>query len=154
MWLLPCSGASKHKPTTASPSQAAFLFRSAKARDSGSLQGALLNESVQYTLPLRPDNISVLWCSFFPHDEPQLWQQRWLSSGFLMMETARTSETLVNFYQTTRCYNPEDSHLRTYRRENLKSYFDSKVETRAAVHGSRSASVEPTGIRVQSKYLL
>jgi hypothetical protein len=29
---------------------------------------------------------------------------------------------LVNFYQTTRRYNPEDSHLRTHRRENLKSY--------------------------------
>jgi hypothetical protein len=29
----------------------------------------------------------------------------------LMMEEARSSETLVNFYQTTRCYNPEDSHL-------------------------------------------
>jgi hypothetical protein len=28
-----------------------------------------------------------------------------------MMEAARTSETLVNFYQTTWCYNPEDSHL-------------------------------------------
>jgi hypothetical protein len=41
----------------------------------------------------------------------------------LMMEAARTSETLVNFYQTTRLYNPEDSHLRTHRRENLKSYF-------------------------------
>jgi hypothetical protein len=40
----------------------------------------------------------------------------------LMMEAARTSETLVNLYQTTRRYNPEDSHLRTYRRENLKSY--------------------------------
>jgi hypothetical protein len=40
----------------------------------------------------------------------------------LMMEAARTSETLVNFYQTTRHYNPEDSHLRTHRRENLKSY--------------------------------
>jgi hypothetical protein len=38
------------------------------------------------------------------------------------MEAARTSETLVNFYQTTRCYNPEDSNLHTHRRENLKSY--------------------------------
>jgi hypothetical protein len=40
-----------------------------------------------------------------------------------MMETARTSETLVNFYQTTRRYNPEDSNLHTHRRENLKSYL-------------------------------
>jgi hypothetical protein len=37
-----------------------------------------------------------------------------------MMEAARTSETLVNFYQTTRRYNPEDSNLHTHRRENLK----------------------------------
>jgi hypothetical protein len=41
----------------------------------------------------------------------------------LMMEAARTSETLVNFYQTTRCYNPEASNLHTHRRENLKSYL-------------------------------
>jgi hypothetical protein len=41
----------------------------------------------------------------------------------LMMEAARTSETLINVYQTTRRYNPEDSHLRTHRRENLKSYY-------------------------------
>jgi hypothetical protein len=50
---------------------------------------------------------------------------RFLTRGLLitlMMEAARTSETLLNFYQTTRCYNPEDSHLHTYRRENLKSY--------------------------------
>jgi hypothetical protein len=39
------------------------------------------------------------------------------------MEAARTSETLVNFYQTTRRYSPEDSHLRTHRLENLKSYL-------------------------------
>jgi hypothetical protein len=39
----------------------------------------------------------------------------------LMMEAARTSETLEKFHQTTRRYNPEDSHLRTHRRENLKS---------------------------------
>jgi hypothetical protein len=41
----------------------------------------------------------------------------------LMMETAKTSETLVNLYQSTRRYNPEDSHLHTHRRENLKSYL-------------------------------
>jgi hypothetical protein len=41
----------------------------------------------------------------------------------LMMEAARTSETLVNIYQTTRRYNPEDSHLLTHRRENLKSHL-------------------------------
>jgi hypothetical protein len=29
----------------------------------------------------------------------------------LMMEAAITSETSVNFYQTTRRYNTEDSHL-------------------------------------------
>jgi hypothetical protein len=27
----------------------------------------------------------------------------------LVMEAARTSQTLVNFYQTTRRFNPEDS---------------------------------------------
>jgi hypothetical protein len=31
----------------------------------------------------------------------------------------------VNFYQTTRCYNPEDSNLHTHRRENPKSYYKS-----------------------------
>jgi hypothetical protein len=40
----------------------------------------------------------------------------------LMMEAANTSETPVNFYQTIRHNNPEDSHLRTRRRENLKSH--------------------------------
>jgi hypothetical protein len=32
----------------------------------------------------------------------------------LMMEAATTSETLVYFYKTSRCYNPEDSHLNFY----------------------------------------
>jgi hypothetical protein len=43
-----------------------------------------------------------------------------------MMEAARASETLVNFYQTTRRYNPEGSHLRAHCRENLKSYLITK----------------------------
>jgi hypothetical protein len=29
----------------------------------------------------------------------------------LMMEAARTSETLVNFYQTSRRYNPEEANF-------------------------------------------
>jgi hypothetical protein len=41
----------------------------------------------------------------------------------LMMEAASTSETSVNFYQTTQRNNPEDSHLHTRRRENLKSHL-------------------------------
>jgi hypothetical protein len=41
----------------------------------------------------------------------------------LIMEAARASETLLNFYQTTRCYSQKDSHLRAQRRENLKSFF-------------------------------
>jgi hypothetical protein len=39
-----------------------------------------------------------------------------------MMEAARTSETLVNFYQTTQCYNPEDSHLQ--RKNNFSTADD------------------------------
>jgi hypothetical protein len=39
----------------------------------------------------------------------------------LMTEAASTSETLVNFYQTTRRNNPEENNLHTRRRENLKS---------------------------------
>jgi hypothetical protein len=45
----------------------------------------------------------------------------------LLMEAARTSEALVNFYQTTRRNNPEDSHLRTHRHENFKSYLNNVV---------------------------
>jgi hypothetical protein len=41
----------------------------------------------------------------------------------LMVEAASISETSVNFYQTTRRNNPEDSHRHTRRRENLKSHF-------------------------------
>jgi hypothetical protein len=41
----------------------------------------------------------------------------------LMMEAASISETSVVFYQTTRRKNPEDSHLHTRRRENLKSHY-------------------------------
>jgi hypothetical protein len=38
----------------------------------------------------------------------------------MMMEAANTSETLVNFCDTTRRYNPEDRYLHTRLRDNLK----------------------------------
>jgi hypothetical protein len=39
-----------------------------------------------------------------------------------MMEAASTSETSLNYYQTTLRNNPEDSHIHTRRRENPKSH--------------------------------
>jgi hypothetical protein len=41
----------------------------------------------------------------------------------LIMKEASTSETSVNFYQTTRHNNPQDSHLHPRRRENLKCHL-------------------------------
>jgi hypothetical protein len=49
------------------------------------------------------------------------------NQGALMWEAASASETSVNFYQTTRRNNPEDSHLHTHRSENLKSQTESIV---------------------------
>jgi hypothetical protein len=39
----------------------------------------------------------------------------------LMMEAARTPETLIKVYQITWQYNPEDSHFCTHHHENLKT---------------------------------
>jgi hypothetical protein len=59
-----------------------------------------------------------------------------------MIEAACTSETLVSFNQTTRCNNPEDSHLHTPRRENVKSHWflmlsEEKRSLRAGCLGRR-----------------
>jgi hypothetical protein len=45
----------------------------------------------------------------------------------LMMYAASTSDTSVNFYQTARCNNPEDSRLHTCCCENLKLHLHSVV---------------------------
>jgi hypothetical protein len=39
----------------------------------------------------------------------------------LKLEAVLSSETLVNFHQTTRCYIPEDSTRHSHHFENLKS---------------------------------
>jgi hypothetical protein len=41
----------------------------------------------------------------------------------LMMEAGTSSETSVNYYQSTRRNNPEDSHFHTRRRENFESHI-------------------------------
>jgi hypothetical protein len=43
----------------------------------------------------------------------------------------QTSETLVNFYQTTRCYNPGDSHLPLY---NLSVFRFSSCSSTSEEH--------------------
>jgi hypothetical protein len=48
----------------------------------------------------------------------------------LMMEAASNCETSVNFYRTIRRNKPEDSHLRTHHRENLKSHMIQFVRNR------------------------
>jgi hypothetical protein len=40
------------------------------------------------------------------------------------MEAARANETLVNFYQTTRRYNPEDSLLRIVKASREKTTWN------------------------------
>jgi hypothetical protein len=50
---------------------------------------------------------------------------------------------LVNFYQTTRCYNPEDSNLHTHRRKNLKSYLSFFI---FAVYRFNSVSVKTSSL--------
>jgi hypothetical protein len=49
--------------------------------------------------------------------------RRFKGACCLYIRAMSTSETSVNIYQTTRCNNPEDSHLHTRRSKNLKSYI-------------------------------
>jgi hypothetical protein len=48
----------------------------------------------------------------------------------LLMGVASTSETSVHIYQTTQHNNPEDSHLHTRRRDNLKSHLLLNISAR------------------------
>jgi hypothetical protein len=59
---------------------------------------------------------------------------------------------LVNFYQTTRRYNPEDSHLRTNRRENLKSYSHINVRVAASSRLLGTVSAARIGVTVLWSY--
>jgi hypothetical protein len=64
----------------------------------------------------------------------------------LMMEAASASETSVNFYQTTRRNIPEDSHLHTPRRENLKFHHVTKYFTVICEHTQLCFNIKYIGV--------
>jgi hypothetical protein len=78
----------------------------------------------EFSASVNSGNFLTRWATISFQFDTNVEVQGKYEDGALMMEAARTSETLVNFYQTTRRYNPEDSHLLTHCRENLKSYID------------------------------
>jgi hypothetical protein len=98
-------------------------------------------EPSDFTKDLNFLKISVFWfvapCSLVEV------YQRFRGPCCLHHQGDSTSETLVNFYQTTRCYNPEDSNLHTHRRENLKSYlnFLTSFSRRTLLYGVRQGYV-------------
>jgi hypothetical protein len=51
-----------------------------------------------------------------------------------IMETAEISETLVNFHQTERPYNPEHRRLHTHRREDLKFHHFTTAQGNSNKH--------------------
>jgi hypothetical protein len=71
------------------------------------------------------------------------------------MDTAEnTSETSVNLYQTTCRYNPEDSHLRSRGRENLKFHLDLSGFGQCTVLGSCENGVdEPSSSTTAGTFL-
>jgi hypothetical protein len=73
----------------------------------------------------------------------------------LMMEAVSTSETSVNFYQSTRRNNSEVSHLHTRCRENLKShnhYYGLILVFVKLVWSSRFLRAHPMLVLCNEKY--
>jgi hypothetical protein len=69
--------------------------------------------------------------------------RRYRGAIALIMEAASTSETSLNFYQTTRRYNPKDSHLHIRRCENLRSLFGDKSESPMLLTQKPSTELDP-----------
>jgi hypothetical protein len=69
-----------------------------------------------------------------PHRLKQVRPRFYFARGLLIAMMMEAASTFVNFYQTTRCYNPEDRYLHTRRFVNLKSYTKRSIYFFLAVH--------------------
>jgi hypothetical protein len=65
-----------------------------------------------------------------------------------MMEAANISETLVNFYQTTKHNIPEDSHPQL-QNESSKATSNSSISIMKTIHSSQDSKI--TGYRLNNK---
>jgi gamma-glutamyl-gamma-aminobutyrate hydrolase PuuD len=71
----------------------------------------------------------------------------------LMTEAASISETSVSFYEATQRNIPDDGHLNTRSRENLKSHlinilYESKLSTELKNQKQQSQSTENLSIKL------
>jgi hypothetical protein len=71
--------------------------------------------------------MAVLWvvgpCSFVEvYDVSEVLAASIIKAMAVIMESASIYETSANFYQTTRSNAPENSHLHTRHRQNLKAH--------------------------------
>jgi hypothetical protein len=64
---------------------------------------------------------SGLWCRAVLWYDMNVSEVHAASIFSVMMQTARTSETLVSYHNTTRRHNPENLDLKYHHRERLKT---------------------------------
>jgi hypothetical protein len=77
-----------------------------------------------YRISQFPEKMAVFWV-VAPCSLVEVYRRFRVSSFWLLAVITRAIALMMeaNFYQTTRRNNPEDNHLHTRRRENLKFHF-------------------------------
>jgi hypothetical protein len=74
-----------------------------------------------------------------------------LASVIRVMVAVRISETLIKLNQSTQHYNLEDSYICIHRRENLRSNFDIRLNTKEDLRRPRKIAKVRTTLRQRSE---